>query len=242
MNNEIYLFELTINQSNVIYLTNSTMIQYIGNKEYMPNSGINILTIVKGQAHDILIINGIFEENAISDSSILVESCLKIFSLDAGIKKSFMELEYLEVKHDNIAFEATFASQSMNLLSSIIKTYSRTCRANLGDNDCKLDFQDFAEKVRVISIDKNKIIIYKSKRPGSYYNEGKILFRGVFFSNIISSNHQELIIEDIAKFPIGTEIILYPRCDKTLSTCANMFNNAINFRGEPFTGMFYEER
>lgn len=33
---------------------------------------------------------------------------------------------------------------------------------------------------------------------------------------------------------VGTPILVYPGCDKTLTTCFRKFNNAINFQGEPW--------
>ncbi|MEL7284253.1 MAG: phage BR0599 family protein, partial [Pseudomonadota bacterium] len=34
--------------------------------------------------------------------------------------------------------------------------------------------------------------------------------------------------------PVGIALELLEGCDHTLGTCASRFNNAVNFRGEPF--------
>jgi len=39
-----------------------------------------------------------------------------------------------------------------------------------------------------------------------------------------------------ALYPIaaGDGVLIAPGCDKTFGTCRDVFNNAVNFRGEPF--------
>lgn len=83
---------------------------------------------------------------------------------------NWVELTCTKIIKKDIYFIAKLDSESRKYKNSIVKTYSKRCRAEFGDMKCKVD---------------------KNKYPG---------------------------IE----------------CDKSFTMCCKTFNNAINFRGEPF--------
>lgn len=79
----------------------------------------------------------------------------------------------------------------------------------------------------------------------SYANDGKVYFQtganvgrwgivkqwDIFSPGIALCSLQQPLPYPIA---IGDSIIVYPGCDKTISTCASKFGNSINFQGEPY--------
>jgi uncharacterized phage protein (TIGR02218 family) len=44
----------------------------------------------------------------------------------------------------------------------------------------------------------------------------------------------ELILPSIYKLEIGDEYSIIAGCDKNFSSCITKFDNALNFRGEPY--------
>jgi uncharacterized phage protein (TIGR02218 family) len=53
---------------------------------------------------------------------------------------------------------------------------------------------------------------------------------------ILDADEEGLILDTLPaeELPPGTRAIVREGCDHTLATCAGRFDNALNFRGEPF--------
>lgn len=237
----IYLFAFTLENGRKIFLTSSNNILKIGLITYQPNSSLSLDYIEKSNFHTEANIKGFFEEGGIEENQLMDNSCLKIFQYDTN-PSIISSLEFDEIKNDGISFEMRFISKSASLNRNLVSRISKTCRANLGDNRCKVDISKFLERVRLISIDKNKIIIYKGGQMGGYFNNGRLVSESGKSYNIISYNPREVVIDGIIEAEENSEIILYPSCDKEFNTCCHKFQNAINFRGEPFIGIGYEKK
>jgi uncharacterized phage protein (TIGR02218 family) len=238
-----YLFEFYLANGEEIFLTSSSNIILLNGKKYLPNSGLTLTYIEKHQLHIEASIKGFFENDGIEKSTLLENSNLKVFCLNREMVKSdFLFLDFFEIISDLISFEIGFFSKSMLLKRTLLSRISKTCRASLGDSRCNVRIQKFLEVVKLLSVDKNKIVIYKSNKPDGYFNDGKLILSNGMSYDVVSSTQEEIIIDGEAEGIIDSEIILYPSCDKKFSTCKRKFDNAINFRGEPFIGEDYEGR
>jgi len=85
-------------------------------------------------------------------------------------------------------------------------------------------------------------IFYDSKRneENFYFNFGKITFLSGTNSGLcfqiknFTDNEIELILPYMNKLEIGDKYSIIAGCDKYFSSCTTKFNNALNFRGEPY--------
>jgi uncharacterized phage protein (TIGR02218 family) len=72
-----------------------------------------------------------------------------------------------------------------------------------------------------------------------HFNYGKITFtsgqNNGLSAEVKESRGSEIILALPMPYPItaGDSYTLQQGCDKTIGTCSNRYNNAINFRGEP---------
>lgn len=228
-----YLFEFALANGKNIYLTSSNEIVKLDGKKYLPNSGLSLKCINKDGPFIEASIKGFFEEKGIDFGFSLEDSKLVIYYSESS---KILSLEFFKIKSDLISFELYYFSKSIILKRTISGRISRKCRAILGDSKCKIDISSFLEQTKILSIDKNKIIIYKCSRPDGYYNGGRLKDLSGNYSEIVSYSRNEIIIRAKANLEIGMKVILYPSCDKTFSSCLSKFDNAINFRGEPFIG------
>ncbi len=138
-----------------------------------------------------------------------------------------------------------FVAEIRGLLQAFSQTigelYSPQCRAELGDKRCKfaIEASRYEGKVcRVISGD--EFIDDSIARPTGYYKYGKLKFSSGANKGsevcVLEQIASKLIVSEAPPTPIRPHdrFVLYPGCDKDIATCSAKFNNAINFRGEPF--------
>lgn len=112
------------------------------------------------------------ENDALINRENLIDADIEIyyyFHSDSSIK-NWVSLTCLKIENNSSHFILHLESERRKYAKSIIKLYSKRCRAKLGDSKCGIDKSLFLEQ----------------------------------------------------------------NCDKSFSMCCNIFNNAINFRGEPF--------
>lgn len=129
----------------------------------------------------------------------------------------------------------------LNLLDAQIGTStSKTCRANLGDDRCRVDLAPFTHNLTVTAVENKRIFDVNGNLPDKYFDFGRILF---------TSNANDGIWRDIG-FYLQGKIILSPSpapfevqvgdtvtaiagCAKTKLACITRFQNFQNFLGEP---------
>jgi uncharacterized phage protein (TIGR02218 family) len=138
-------------------------------------------------------------------------------------------------------FEAEFLGLKRALERSVVPQTSPSCRARFCDAACGLNRLRFRHIITISGVDGN--ILGANMPPGFPANSfayGSARFLegancGLSF-DILSSDASSIRIASLPNQPIqpGTRIELTEGCDKQISTCANRFGNAINFRGEPY--------
>lgn len=124
------------------------------------------------------------------------------------------------------------------------EVYSRTCRALLGDNRCKVDLDAMAVDFTVTNVTDGGYTVHAAALVGTatdYYKFGRI----TWLTGANTGHGDEIKTSDVA----GTATLMYtprnvvsvgdtgkitPGCDKAVETCGNKFNNLLNFRGEPY--------
>ncbi len=145
-------------------------------------------------------------------------------------------IKEIKIQGSEISFEVEGLLSRLSR-GNITKCYSASCRASFGDKYCKIDKKNIRVKsviTKILDLNSAEIDISSLKKAyfeGSAlidettqktYRIKKIFKNEIYFDNPSLDN----LTED-------GEITILPSCNKEFATCCNIYNNAINFRGEP---------
>ncbi len=144
------------------------------------------------------------------------------------------------IEEDGAAFNAELLSAKAQLETDLTPRTSPTCRAAFCDRACGLSEARFTSKVTVVSVDLDNNSVQLDVSSSTNHADGLLRFldgpqTGVRFG-IMSSSGPNFVLDK----PLHPEAadarfaLLRDGCDHTISTCNARFNNAANFRGEPF--------
>lgn len=144
------------------------------------------------------------------------------------------------IEDDTRSFSAELRSAKSQLDDDLVPRTSPTCRALFCGPGCNLSAATITSirHLTAIDLDRNSVAI-EGIQPADFI-DGQVRFlagpqTGITFG-IVSATADGLTLDrQLADgTPPGTRIELREGCDHTLSTCADRFANAANFRGEPF--------
>ena len=190
-------------------------------------------------------------EGALSHDSIR-EADLEAGLFDgAGISIGAVDWETLEhralysgklgrIEDDRTGFSAQLRSAKHVLEDDIVPRTSPTCRAAFCGPGCGLSAPRFTSRQTVLNLDQAGNRIEVSGSTGVGYLDGKVRFldgpqTGIALGILAVSGSWLTLDRPIADATFaGISVELIEGCDHTLSTCSQRFNNALNFRGEPF--------
>lgn len=125
----------------------------------------------------------------------------------------------------------------------LINTYQPTCRADLGDSLCLFDIDGERRDFVVDTVISQSVFqTTELTQDDDFWKLGVVRF--------ITGQNAGVSIEVMASLTADGEISMFlpvplpmqpgdtgeiwPGCDKTLRTCRDLFDNVVNFRGEPF--------
>ena len=131
-------------------------------------------------------------------------------------------------------FSADLHGAVAKLAVPICPVTSPTCRAALGDRQCRVDLAGRSLRATVVAVAGDRLTLDVAV-------DGRLLFgrlRLVSGANcglatvVLASSGSEVRGREMLA-AVGDRIELREGCDKTIATCATRFGNALNFRGEP---------
>ena len=219
--------------------------------DYVANSGFTPSDIKNSDSLE----GDLFNLEGFLDSSFITES-----DLLAG-KYDFAEIEIFQVNYadltqgkiihrtgwfgeisfDNGRFNAEISGLTSKLAKTIGDLYSPTCRAVLGDSRCSVSMAGYVVTGSVTGLTDNRVFADSSRvEDNGYFNYGKITFTSGNNDGLsmevkaYADGEIELVLPMSYAILIGDTYSLEVGCDKIISTCVAKFNNAVNFRGEPF--------
>ncbi|MEN9782526.1 MAG: hypothetical protein RL208_679 [Pseudomonadota bacterium] len=119
--------------------------------------------------------------------------------------------------------------------------FSPMCRANLGDDKCKVNLNNFQKLGKVETVFNNSTFSGNHiQQEFDYFKMGYIKFTtgeniGLSFQVKNEINSTIFLLKGV-RFALkqGDEYIIYPGCNKSSKMCKERFKNLINFQGEPF--------
>ncbi len=146
-----------------------------------------------------------------------------------------------EIAVEDGKFSAEIKGLTQAFSQNIGELYSPKCRAQLGDERCKFDFNFGRHNGKITKVLGPDIMMCSMlKKVDDYYKYGKfVLTSGEnqgFETEVLAHTSAQLTLATVPINPIkpGDTFTVYAGCAKDFSTCCNKFQNAINFQGEPF--------
>jgi len=144
------------------------------------------------------------------------------------------------IEDDRRGFSGELRSAKAVLEQDLVPRTSPTCRAAFCGRGCGLSASRFTSRVVIaeVDVDLNRMRIVGLSSEN--YLDGQVRFldgpqTGIAFSIVAIDGEWLALDRPISQgLTAGTPAELREGCDHTLSTCANRFGNAVNFRGEPF--------
>lgn len=167
-----------------------------------------------------------------------------IFVYSPIFKKQFVlyrgKIEKIQ-SYDDKYFVIRFRSLFEAINENVTQTYSKTCRASLGDSRCQADITKLTINSIIKLIGRNWIMIDEGAKlslKAKIHAIGQVMIGDnlnyVFpIKSVIAEEGKIFLFCDAKTKWIDKQITIIPGCDKQLETCINEYNNAINFRGEP---------
>ena len=131
-----------------------------------------------------------------------------------------------------------FRGLEQSLKQKVVKTTSRLCRATLGDSKCTKNLTAFTWTGTIISQSgKNLVLSFSSATD--VLSQGYIELidgpvPGARFDILRNVDKTVSLFDDpVLTGLAGVSVTVVAGCDKSILTCKNVFDNVINFQGEP---------
>jgi uncharacterized phage protein (TIGR02218 family) len=143
-----------------------------------------------------------------------------------------------EVSISDEGFTAELRGAAAKLSRPPCPSTSPECRASFGDKTCRVDLAGRTIRATVVSATDNVLELDAS--VDSRFLFGRLRYLGGdncgLASTILGVNGTRVALRDRPRAPVAAGITVEVRegCDKRFETCVSRFNNAENFRGEPY--------
>ncbi len=138
-------------------------------------------------------------------------------------------------------FKAELRGLTQALSQQIGELYTPTCRADLGDARCKVNLAALTVASTVTAVSDRYGFTDSARIEADGYWGGGLL-TWTSGANLdrkmeirsFAAGVFELFLPMPSAIAVGDGYAVQPGCDKSFSTCRARYNNAVNFRGEPY--------
>lgn len=147
------------------------------------------------------------------------------------------------VEPQTVAFRAELLGLKNKLKRLVVESTSAPCRADLGDSRCGVSLTSFPGTLSSVT---SARVLVASGFPGSstpgFFDDGKLTFtsgalNGLSFEiktfDQATKTFSLVLPAPVAPAP-GDGFSAFQGCKKTALFCKTVFDNLVNFRGEPF--------
>ena len=191
-----------------------------------------------------LIVSDIIENNDIL-SGLYDGADVELFLLDKITNEKIILLNGIisSIEYKDNIFNAKVKGLKSKLNKVIGDVYTPLCRCQFCDKKCGLNKNNFTFNGEISSIVNNTEFQTNSSnivnKAEGYFENGVIEFisgkNNGFKTEIKQFKNNSIILSMELPYELksGDQFKITAGCDKEFSTCCNIFNNAINFRGEP---------
>ncbi|MEP2103207.1 MAG: DUF2163 domain-containing protein [Parasphingorhabdus sp.] len=148
--------------------------------------------------------------------------------------------EFGEITRSGAAFRVEMLGATSFLDEAIAPLTSPTCRARLGDRQCKASLVTHQTEITLTQVTGGELKFADLQGRAADYIYGELRWLsgencGLSFA-IINGEGNAIRLADQPAQPVfvGDRVLLTAGCDKNFATCRDRFQNSINFRGEPY--------
>lgn len=138
-------------------------------------------------------------------------------------------------------YTAEMRGLTQALSQNILRTYSISCDAELGDSRCKVDMTPFTFTRTVVDVDNRREFGIGASLPDVVRIRGGT----VTFTSGLNAGYRMEIKDYLAlhvtlyrpmpaDITVGDTVVMRQGCDKALSTCIDAYSNVNNYRGHAF--------
>lgn len=147
----------------------------------------------------------------------------------------------VQIKKDQ--FVAEIRGLTQRLQQRIGESYSSLCRANLGDDRCKVNLTGFTVTGSITSLVNSRTFQDSTRTEAdNVFDYGLLTFtsgdnagRSMEVKTYTQTGGEFELYQELGRpLQVGDAYEVYEGCDKRLSTCRDKFNNVPNMRAEPF--------
>jgi uncharacterized phage protein (TIGR02218 family) len=137
-------------------------------------------------------------------------------------------------------FTAELRGVTAALDRPVVEETSPTCRAELGDARCRVAMAPRRRFARVVSAVGAVLTLDTAEPVANGYGGGWLRWlggaNGGMCAGVARSDGMRVTLRGEPAFAVlaGALIEIGEGCDKSIATCAARFDNAVNFRGEPY--------
>jgi len=247
--NFVSCWKLTLKDGSIMGFTSNSADLEIDGVLYRARTGVNCSHIetTNNFSVDNLDVTGLLKSEDITEAALLTGKYdfakIEIFSTDAinSANRIMERVGYLgEVTVRDGLFIAEVRGLAQRLQCHVGELYSPTCRATLGDRQCKVDLAAYTFSGTVEGVISRQVFVSGVDKPSGYFSYGEIKWTAGknkdLCMEIKEYNNRQFVLVLSMPHPIevGDVFTAIAGCDKAFSTCCKKFNNAINCRMEPF--------
>lgn len=237
----IFLYEITLQNLRKIFLTSGSDTYNIHNIKYNACSKIRIESFELGDnAEDNAQLSGNYEDEGITKSDDLSNAQIAVYVLTSTHKEKIFDFYCTKIESNEYGFNLRLSANSNKFNQDCLLTFSKTCRARLGDKKCGINLAKYTKKINILEIQNFYIITDMQEKDPSYYEFGylNIIQKNGNANKFVIVSHAENKIRLIQACKIEISdiesVYISAGCNKQFITCCKKFNNELNFRGEPF--------
>lgn len=222
----------------------------VSSQLYQAASGFTPTAIASSSALNVdnLDVEGMLDSGAITEADLLAGvydfAEIEIFEVNYLAPNDgtlFLRFGWLgEVTLQDGRFIAEVRGLTQRLSQRVGQLYSPNCRANLGDERCKVNLSARTYSGTLTSITSRTVVGDSARmQPAGTFNDGLITFTSGSNAGLSMEVKEytpglfSLVMPLPRNAAIGDSYSVREGCDRTFTTCINRFNNAVNFRGEP---------
>lgn len=135
------------------------------------------------------------------------------------------------------AFAAELLGPMTILDAPVVPVTSPTCRAALGDKDCRIALAPLTQEMRAVAVNGREVTL-DAPIAAELFVLGRLRWQDGaatgLSSPVIAQGIDSVTLAELPPVvpPLPVRVELRQGCDKRLATCAGRFGNAVNFRGE----------
>ena len=225
--------DVDLNIGEMVYHANSGHVKHLNQNIKDGPNHVELENII---SHDLISIKDIL--SGVYDNANVEVFYVDIHALDN--KKWARSGSIAEIKVDSDRVNIRVESLSSAFDQEICETYSENCRALLGDNRCKVQIEKYALKCKIDKIlDKRRFLVNISQGDyKNYYSRGKAIFSAganTIEIEILNMVGNEVVLANSISsgVKVNDDLTLMPGCNQTVAMCCQVYDNVLNFRGEP---------